>query len=327
MRAYLLSRRHSSSHSAGSIVSTVIAAYNAAAWIEQTVGSVLAQTHPPKEVIVIDDGSTDDTRERVGRFGDAVRYVYQENRGSAAARNHGIRLARGRYVAFLDHDDLWEPTKLEIQMGAMQSGEPAVWSYTDALSIDADTGRTLHRSGQLVPLREGDVLRPLLLGNFIPFSTVVVERRVFDEIGGFDESGTLRDLDWHMWLRIAARYPVRCIDQPLVRYRIHPGQMSNTADLDATLRSRLSVIESLAATAPERVGDIRRAAAANAYFMVGRKWLNREERDRARRSLGSAIRHRPLHVPYWGYFLGTLIPRPVLRLIGGVRRLGRMFRG
>lgn len=280
---------------------------------------------------MVDDGSTDDTGELVARLGyrlgDTIRFVRQENQGSAAARNHGIRLARGTHIALLDHDDLWEPEKLEAQMSAMLSGEPAAWSYTDAVSVDAETGRELHRSGQLIPLREGDVLRPLLLGNFIPFSTVVVERRVFEEVGGFDESGTLLDLDWHMWLRIATRYPARCIDRPLARYRVHAGQMSNTSDLDARLRSRLSVIESVAASAPDRVGDLRRAAAANAYFMVGRKWLNREERGRARRSLGSAIRHRPLHPPYWAYYAGTLIPRPVLRMAGAARRFGRMIRG
>src|SRR5918996_212462 len=120
-------------------VSVVIPTYNYGRYLPEAVESVLHQTFPDLEVIVVDDGSTDDTRELIGRFGDKVCYIYQRNQGLPAARNTGIRAARGEYVGFLDSDDLWLPGKLALQVPRLDSRQAVGLVYADALFFSDET--------------------------------------------------------------------------------------------------------------------------------------------------------------------------------------------
>jgi len=176
-------------------VSVVIAAYNAERWIAEAIQRVLGQDYPVLEVIVVDDGSTDATREAIAPFREPVRYVFQENAGSAAARNHGIRLARGELVAFLDADDRWLPGKL-----AAQVDPDCGWCYTDAWLVDASTQSKKVRLSQLAAIPEGWVLEALLLSNFVPFSSALVRREALDAVGGFREGPDRRISEaWEVW--------------------------------------------------------------------------------------------------------------------------------
>ncbi len=188
--------------------------------------SVRAQTFSDYEIIVIDDGSTDRTAEIASSY-DGVLLLTQNNRGAAAARNAGIRAARGKYVAFLDADDVWLPSKLEKQAAHLLENPRTEWSYTDALVFDAATRRTVCRIGERIRLYQGDILRPLLLRSFIPSPTPVVKKTALAEAGFFDEARERRiGEDWSMWLRIAERHAATLIDEPLAMIRMHASNTS-----------------------------------------------------------------------------------------------------
>ena len=209
-------------------VSVIIPTYNSARYLSDAVDSVLAQTFKDFEVLVIDDGSTDDTESLMSRYGAAVRCIHQENAGVAVARNRGIRESHGRYVAFLDADDTWLPDKLTKEVRALDLNRDYRACYSAFAVADCD----------LVPFdvnnskREGSALKDLLLrGNVIATpSTVMCERALFAETGGFDPALS-QCADWDMWVRLAALTEFLYLDEPLVTYRQHGANMSGNAPL------------------------------------------------------------------------------------------------
>jgi glycosyltransferase involved in cell wall biosynthesis len=206
-------------------VSVIVPAYNASGTIAATVDSVLAQTFDDFELLVIDDGSTDDTAEIVARRDDPrINCVRTENGGVSVARNRGLDIARGTYVAFLDADDAWRPRKLERQRGAL----------TDSLDAGLCFAATEHADDELRPVamhaapRRSDYTSALLLeGNIISgsASSVMARRSAIDRAGRFDPSLSLC-ADWDMWLRVSAVTGFLAVDEPLVLYRSVPGTMS-----------------------------------------------------------------------------------------------------
>lgn len=200
-------------------ISVVIPSYNYAHYLARAIDSVLAQTYPVKEVIVIDDGSTDDTREVVGKYDYPVKYVYQDNAGLSAARNAGIRLARTPWVGLLDSDDWWMPTKVEEQVKKLSARPDAVLAYTRIMYMWPDASKP---GGWVGP----DELWPRLrYSNPITPSTVIVRRAAVLEAGGFDES--LRSCeDWDMWVRIFDQGSFVGVEEPLTAYHMTPASMS-----------------------------------------------------------------------------------------------------
>ncbi|APZ96397.1 glycosyltransferase family 2 protein [Fuerstiella marisgermanici] len=205
------------------LVTVVMPAYNAALHIEEAIRSALQQVDCDVEVMVVDDGSTDNTASITQSFDDRVRYVSQSNAGPAAARNLGVSLASHDWIAFLDADDVWEPTKLSCQLQlAQKSNSPFV--YTDARNFGDDHVSELRSSVGGMP--RGDVLEALLLDNFITLSSVLLRRELFQFVGGFrtEYCGTE---DWDLWLRIAAaRINFEVVPEPLTRYRWQDGSLS-----------------------------------------------------------------------------------------------------
>ncbi|MEZ5294605.1 MAG: glycosyltransferase family A protein [Vicinamibacterales bacterium] len=213
-------------------IAVVIPAFNAAATIGDTLRSVYAQTLPAREVVVVDDGSTDDTARVASTCG--ARVISLPNRGAAAARNVGIANTTAPWIAFLDADDEWVPDKLERQ-SAGQQGRPM--SYTDAWIVD---GLTERRVSAIAPCPSGAILEALVLNNVITLSSVLVRRDVLAEAGGFPEA--LRVVhDWPLWLRIAAAHDVQFVGHPLVRYRVSPTGISR--NLTIMEPEHLAVIE------------------------------------------------------------------------------------
>jgi glycosyltransferase involved in cell wall biosynthesis len=304
--------------SARPTVSVVIPTYNAADLLPDAVKSVLAQTYRDFELIVVDDGSTDATPEVMEAYMDDVRYIQKENGGTASARNRGIREARGEYVAFLDADDVWRPTKLETQMGEHEADPTLAWSYTEVYLVDTESGDILFRKNRGRDQREGDVLRILIREGFITPSATVVRRDVFDEVGMFDESILVTE-DKDLWLRIAARYPIRFINEPLVEMRRHPHRKTTTMNLEDALRSRLDIVDRAVQRNPQRLGDLHAVARAGVYVRIGRKWMNRENRAQARKIFKAAIEHAPTHWRAWLYGIATFLPRATLRTLGHLR--------
>lgn len=199
-------------------VSAVIPSYNYGHFVTEAVDSVLAQKYEPAiEVVVVDDGSKDDTRERIKKYDGRVRYIYQENRGLSGARNTGIRAATGDWVGLLDADDYWHPEKTALQI------KVALEQKFDVIGAPGRTSPPEHLDSN-AGFRRFDV-SDFLLGTPLTSSNILIQRHCFDKVGFFDE--TLRSVeDRDMWLRLAAQCVVGAIDSPCAVHRMHAGQMS-----------------------------------------------------------------------------------------------------
>ncbi len=206
------------------LVTAVIATYNYGRFVTQAVESVLAQTYGPIEVIVVDDGSNDDTREQLAPYTDRVRYIYQENQSVAAARNTGIRAAAGDLIAFLDADDVWHPQKLELQMDYL-AGHPAV-GLVAVERLAAGVASWPPPNGLAHPKARPITVEDLILRPLFAPSGVLVRKQCFDSVGFFDAS--LRNAeDYDMWIRIACRYPIVKLEVPMWWYRVHGANKSH----------------------------------------------------------------------------------------------------
>jgi glycosyltransferase involved in cell wall biosynthesis len=247
------------------LVSVIIPTFNSARFLPEAIDSVLVQTFRDFEVIVVDDGSTDETESLMGKYGAPVRYIRQANCGVAAARNRGIEESLGRYVAFLDADDTWYGDKLERQLAALRSNPQHRACYTAFTACDAD----------LSPLyiirsrRRGSTLRDLLLlGNVVATpSTVLCERSLFETVSGFDPALSLC-ADWDMWVRLAAHTEFLYLDEPTVTYRRHDSNMSRNVRLLES--DSLQVLEKGFAMADlsDSIKSKRRAAFARNYMVL-----------------------------------------------------------
>ncbi|MFP4082855.1 MAG: glycosyltransferase family 2 protein [Candidatus Aminicenantes bacterium] len=210
------------------MISIIIPSYNRSSFLAEAVQSVIDQNYlrspcPEFEILVIDDGSTDSTKEVVESFGNRVKYHFQQHRGISAARNLGLDLAQGDYVAFLDSDDLWKEKKLSAQMSFMTAFPQAKVSYTEEIWIRRGVfvnPKKKHRkySGWIF-----DKVLPLCL---ISLSSALFKKEVFEETGKFDESLPACE-DYDFGLRIAHRYPAYLLSSPLIIKRGgHPDQLS-----------------------------------------------------------------------------------------------------
>lgn len=215
------------------LVSVVVPAFNASAYIERTLRSAIRQTYTALEIIVVNDGSTDDTAKRVEQIAmsdSRIRLLTTPNRGVAAARNTGIEASSGQFVAFLDADDLWHRTKIEKQVNALNR-LPTQWAAVYALHY------LINDEDEIIQGGSSDGARGYIYARHLSFkyvgngSALLVRRDVAQEIGGFDSSyaaagiGGCEDLDFE--LKLAARYFIEVVPERLVGYRKHPGSMSS----------------------------------------------------------------------------------------------------
>ena len=205
------------------LISVIIPTFNRAAWVREAVDSVLAQTFQDFELIVVDDGSTDSTGEGLGPYGDRLRTIFQDRQGVSAARNRGLEMAAGKWLAFLDSDDLWLPHKLETQVEFFNRNPRAEICQTEEIWI---------RHGRQVNPRKkhrkpsGDIFAPSLDLCLVSPSAVMLNKRVLGEVGACDRSLPACE-DYDLWLRISCRKPVFLIEEPLVVKRGgHPDQLS-----------------------------------------------------------------------------------------------------
>ena len=219
-------------------VSAVIPAYNAGRFVTQAIDSVLSQTIRPLEIVVVDDGSTDDTCQKVEGYGSSVRYIFQPNAGVAAARNHGVKATRGELVAFLDADDIWHPRKLELHLDAMGRRPELSLVGTDCFDWPRSDLPRFEVPPNLAPLTVP--WKVLVLRNLFTTSTVIVRKSAFERSGGFDTD--LRGPeDRDLWWRIAEIAEVGKLSMALTGYRRAEGTLGNqavTMDAGGYLRLR-----------------------------------------------------------------------------------------
>jgi glycosyltransferase involved in cell wall biosynthesis len=320
------------------LVSVVTPTYNCAAWLPETLRSALGQTLPDVEIIVVDDGSTDDTRERLRAFAPRVRYLPMEHSGiPGRARNVGLRAARGEYVAFLDADDLWEPVKLERQIGLLEREPAAGLCVTDHVEFGVPgDGRTAldrvrHRLAAF-PLRALDARAAVLEGSSVladhlergplPLwtSAIAVRRRCFATVGGFNEEMPLDD-DTQMWLRLIKHYSLVLVDEPLARRRIRPSSITATAASLDSHRGSLHTLDTLDRWIPlsPRERAATRAMAARIREVAGYHALAMGDHRQARQFLRQSLAARPSRSALVYLGLASL-PRSAVRSLRAIKR-------
>lgn len=340
-------------------VSVVVPTYNRADRLKDTVASILAQTVQPLEVLIVDDGSKDDTARVCREFPSPVRYIHRENGGSAAARNTGMRATKGEYIAFLDADDVWEPTKLEIQL-ALHAAHPEVgWSATNHFTTDranqplpgvqgfardlpafeaaglaaeaffalAMTRSQITAAGGRHVVYTGDAFELSFYGNFVYPSCAMLHRSVMERAGLFDES--LRcAVDTEYFHRVSAHVPIGIVMTPLFRWRRGPGEtIVSSANMEPLVRNALLSVDraaELRTLSPRArtlyVESRRRLLLRLAYVELSN--LNRAAaRHTIRRAWAEGAQVTPRGLGIYG---ASLLPGAALRGLHQLkRRLGR----
>lgn len=334
-------------------VSVVIPAYNAGATLEATLQSLAVQLGPAFEVIVVDDGSTDDTWERLQQSDPPVRAIRQSNTGLAGARNRGLAEARGDYIALLDADDLCEPERLAVQLACLQAHPQMVLCCSDFSAFDregpvsaAHAARYYGAIGaapagihSLLPQRStlqlrlgdrteqiavarGQAYEALAHGNFVHPPTIMFRRTLLDEVGEFDPTiGSMCDWDWIV--RVARVGEIGFIERPLLRYRLSEIQMSSARHRARAQPDILRVAERLLQRDPQLYRQERR----HFDHALGRMCLNAAdalvELDPARaRSLlwRAALRYHVLGPETWRVALKSVLPQGVVERLRTLRR-------
>lgn len=302
-------------------VSVVIPTHNRAELLVRALRSVQAQTRPAQEIFVVDDGSTDDTRQRLEALGDErVRYLRNDlSRGAAAARNRGIREASGDVVAFLDSDDEWVPGNLELQLPALEAGHADV-SYGRHVAVHPDGRVTVHTE----PLHGADI-RARLLAGWCPATTslFVARREALLRVDGFDTSlPSFHDYD--LWLRLSEVARFTWVDAPVLRFHLHEGPR-----ISAQIRARERAFERFLA----KWEPTLRGAMGDGGF---REWLHASRAMDLRRAgvgalkagrhrdavvlLARALRQRPRQLRSYGHLAVALLGPGVYRAIARRRR-------
>ena len=273
-------------------VSLIIATFNHARFLDAAIDSALAQTLGAVDVIVVDDGSTDDTPAVLARYAGRVRVLRQPNRGLAAARNAGLAAARGTYVAFLDADDVMASTKLAAQLAVLERSPTIGWTYCDVLIETVATRTTVtasERFGYGARALDGWLFPELIHGNFIPAIAPMIRRTALDAAGGFDERLTALE-DWDMWLRLSLIAEARYTPAVLVTYRIRPGGMSeDRARMD---RNRFCVLDKINRTRPvalESLGSVGRRLIADTHNWLGKEAYASGDWSEARRRFAASV--------------------------------------
>jgi len=271
------------------LITVIVVNYNYGRYLGECIDSVFAQTYPNIEIIVVDDGSTDNSLGVLQRYGERVLIIQQENRGVSAARNVGLFKSRGQWIAFLDSDDVWQPEKLQEQFKYLQ--DSAVAMVFCGVEYRDDSGGCL---GYARPVPASDILPQLV--TFAPLtiaggSTAVVRADCLLDVGGFDEKlSTAADLD--MWTRIAAQYEIRALTAPLVKCRRHSASMSlNVALFEHDNYRVLTKVFSNPSCA--RIYHLRRKSFGRFYMILAGSYIQQGNWRRAIQCASKALSYRP----------------------------------
>ncbi len=272
-------------------VSVIIPAYNAMTYFPKTIESVLQQTFTDFEVIIVNDGSSDGIEEWVNTITDnRVKLISQKNQGAATARNTGIAHAKGEYIAFLDSDDLWEPSKLEKQVYCLENNPDIGLVYAWISSIDANG----NSRGKIYANHiEGNVWEKLIEENIVrSCSAAMLRRECFEKLGVFDTNLKFAE-DWEMWIRIATSYSFAVIKEPLVCYRHHPNNKSR--NYIKTIDNFRLIIEKSFESVPFELLYLRNKSYSRVNLVFAWKCIQNQEPDcnQAEHFRQQALKHNP----------------------------------
>jgi glycosyltransferase involved in cell wall biosynthesis len=342
------------------LVSVIVPTFNRAYCLNRAVDSVLAQTHANCEVIIVDDGSSDDTAERVQNWYGGrpnIHYLWQENRGVSAARNTGLRTASGDYIALLDSDDIWLRWKIELQLACLAALPQAGMIWTDMEAVDP-AGMRLHERylrimynayqhfgdgelfeegralTQLVPdlamlapgvnVYWGDIFSQMVMGNLVHTSTVLLRRERFEKVKGFDEALQVTGEDYDFHLRTCREGPVAFLDAPSILYQVGGAdQLTHPKHMLKMAQNFVRTIEPVIERDRARINlpdRMLRKVIAGGHAWVGRESLKMGLKSEARHELAKSLKTEPWHVKLWLMLIAASLPGPVTNLLQEIYR-------
>lgn len=279
-------------------VSVIIPTYNRADLLPATLDSVAAQTFTDFEILVVDDGSSDGTRELVEQRKQDIHYLWQPNQGVSEARNHALRVTKAEFVAFLDSDDAWRPTFLEKTIARLRTHPDEALVYTDFVSIDARS--RLLRGHRKTP-HGGEVTARLFASTFIHTSAVVMRADLIRSAGGFDGRLTHNE-DYDLWLRLSLRYRFGLVPEPLCLRRCHPVSLSRDGCSPDILLRKAELLNQfyIHGGGADRIdSDLARRRLAKLYYTAGKSFLRDGNPRRARECLRRSLVHQPRRAKTW----------------------------
>jgi len=301
------------------LVSVIVPTYNSGKYIKETLESVFSQTYSNIEVIVVDDGSADDTKEVLEPYMRQIKYIHKGNGGPASARNRGIREASGEFIAFLDADDLWLPGKLRTQVNFFnQNNGQTGLVHTNVIKMYGDGFTKIKLKGDYCA--KGPY--SLFMGNFITNSSVLVRRQCFEALGYFDESKDLiANEDYDMWLRISSKYEIGYIDEPLVIYRFHSQGISR--DPDRAYPGEKKVVEKALRNFGKDYPDVIRSykrRRSGLFFSFGYEYFAINDFRQARKKFITSIICRPWNLRAVKYYFLTFLGQKNVALIRRIKK-------
>ena len=313
-------------------ISIIIPTYNYAQYICEAIESVLNQTYKDFKIIVIDDGSTDNTKEVIKPYLNKMKYIYQQNSGPSAARNRGIQEAKGEYIAFLDADDIWLPQKLELQIKFMEKEKEVGLIFSDMILFNEKgiiknsflKEKLFFNKLSIKPLSSTEkviydnVFNALLQENFIPTNTVIVKKECFNKVGFFDKTlFSVEDRD--MWLRIGLFYDIGFINFPLVLTRFHETNIS--ANQELALKSRLKVMKKFLnySNLPIKSKKIIKQTINKIYFDLGYLYFTYEKFPLSRIYFRKFLKENPFIFKPWIYILLSVLPTSDIRKLKNLK--------
>lgn len=294
-------------------VSVILPTYNRAAYLKEAIKSVLNQTHQDFELIIIDDGSTDETPSVISEFQDRLLCCRQKNEGRVPARNKGLKLAQGEYIAWLDSDDLWKPDRLErgVRILDREKGIGLVHGEVDVIGpegmVDEKETERMKKYYQKARSSKADFLN--ILEHYPVFSSSVLFRKeCLASVGLFDSRCAIReDYDWY--LRFSLKYPIHLLNEsPIASYRIHKGNVSQQHDSREIAQDYIQTLQrQFTSIQQDRSGSVVRKIRSRILEKIAEFQYSKGETDQARNSLLKALRLNPSVLLHW---------RSVRRLIG-----------
>lgn len=290
-------------------VSVIIPGYNLADYAVKAVESVLSQTYKNIEIVFVDDGSTDNTRERLAPYIGRIKYIYKENGGVCSARNRGIRESSGEFITLVDCDDAYLQTKVEVCAKFLRDHPDYGLVHTDAYIIDEnDNAIGLDRH----PGRRhtGWITDKLLMTNFICNPTSMFRRECLKKAGMYDEN-LFPPADWDLWLRISEHYKVGYVDQPLSKYRV----ISNSCfhGLERTRKENKIVLDKFFVRNPKASRRLRQAAYARYHLSMAQCYFLKEDNEQFKEQLWASVKDDPLNFRAAAVFLYYFFARDSFR--------------
>jgi glycosyltransferase involved in cell wall biosynthesis len=283
-------------------VSVIIPTKNRADYLSSAIQSVLDQTFGDFEIIVVDGASTDNTREVIDKFDDQrIRYIREKkDKGASASRNIGIKHSRGRFIAFLDDDDRWMPSKLEKQLDLFNKNPDVGLVYTGLWRFN-DSGKTMGRARNLPSVR-GNIYRKLFRANYVGgCSTVLVRRECLEKVGLFDENlPAAEDID--LWIRLAKHYKFDYLKEALVLYRVH----SKSITLNHRRAARAGTLLYKKYSKELTTSFVDRKTLAKWHHMLGLRHCKCGEMERGKMEFIKAIKNDPLSILYYARLFASL---------------------